>query len=448
MYVIFRRRRTATMQEQSKNHQPRRLSGKLLQHLRTNMDHSGEAEEERRTSFRVNLSQQQCKSSSTGTRDKNPAVAYSESPHSSHRGLRISPSPSRNHRGKLESSKDENEVPTVWECSGFPTGSGNLHKAHELAHSTGQTCTIESSRTGHVQRDTTKIPNLDAPQANTRSPTGLRSTEVPSLHRRGNKAGGDHRTRISTGRFGTGKLGDVLHTSLQPRTATLLQLPKIRTPQSNCTLETRCGVCSGKHQTEQCIIKHKEGQMTSKHCPNCGESHLAWSKSCAARRALVSAQKSNQIQFMVNHRPALAATSTWGNRKQEPTTNEPDTELLTDQDFPCLGQGTERPKPQHEPRRRLESSAQRQQNTEEHITLTKTELKDLFTSFAGALASMMGHEIQEDKLSQLADNIIEKKLKKTPKTAKSSPAPAPEQPTQKPPAGTTPARRRRPWGSQ
>ena len=75
---------------------------------------------------------------------------------------------------------------------------------------------------------------------------------------------------------------------------------------------------------------------------------------------------------------------------------------------------------------------------EEHIIITKEELKDLFTSFAGTLAGMLGQTVQEDELTELADKVLETKLKKR---SSRSPTKTQHRQTQpQPPApGTTPA---------
>ena len=50
--------------------------------------------------------------------------------------------------------------------------------------------------------------------------------------------------------------------------------------QSNCYRQDTCGVCSGKHSTEDCTTKHKTGHLTTEKCPNCQGTHHAWNKPC------------------------------------------------------------------------------------------------------------------------------------------------------------------------
>ena len=66
--------------------------------------------------------------------------------------------------------------------------------------------------------------------------------------------------------------------------------------QRHCKLPTKCGVCSGAHDTTACIKKHKSAQTTTACCPNCGGKHHAWNLSCPSRRALIQKLKSPRPQ--------------------------------------------------------------------------------------------------------------------------------------------------------
>ena len=61
--------------------------------------------------------------------------------------------------------------------------------------------------------------------------------------------------------------------------------------QRRCTFPTKCGVCSGTHDTRDCITKFKRKEKTAACCPNCGGRHHAWNLSCPSRKAQVSRQK-------------------------------------------------------------------------------------------------------------------------------------------------------------
>ena len=66
--------------------------------------------------------------------------------------------------------------------------------------------------------------------------------------------------------------------------------------KSTCFSNTRCAVCSGRHETSACINKHKKGEQTNPRCPNCKSNHPAWSRRCPERL--------NQIQAKVPERTA------------------------------------------------------------------------------------------------------------------------------------------------
>ena len=66
--------------------------------------------------------------------------------------------------------------------------------------------------------------------------------------------------------------------------------------KSTCFSETRCAVCSGRHETSVCINKHKKGEQTNPRCPNCKSNHPAWSRRCPERL--------NRIQAKVPKRTA------------------------------------------------------------------------------------------------------------------------------------------------
>ena len=67
--------------------------------------------------------------------------------------------------------------------------------------------------------------------------------------------------------------------------------------KSTCFSETRCAVCSGRHETSVCINKHKKGEQTNPRCPNCKSNHPAWSRRCPERL--------NRIQAKIPERTAL-----------------------------------------------------------------------------------------------------------------------------------------------
>ena len=50
-----------------------------------------------------------------------------------------------------------------------------------------------------------------------------------------------------------------------------------------CPHTARCGVCSGRHETDECIRRLKEQQATTARCPNCAQRHHAWHPRCPER---------------------------------------------------------------------------------------------------------------------------------------------------------------------
>ena len=64
--------------------------------------------------------------------------------------------------------------------------------------------------------------------------------------------------------------------------------------KSACKAQVKCAVCSGSHESNQCISKHKEGQATSPKCPNCKENHPAWHRRCPVRLNRIQAQLPKQ----------------------------------------------------------------------------------------------------------------------------------------------------------
>ena len=55
--------------------------------------------------------------------------------------------------------------------------------------------------------------------------------------------------------------------------------------KNQCSKTEKCAVCSGRHNTGDCIQKHKEGRTRNARCPNCKQSHHAWNPNCPARLA-------------------------------------------------------------------------------------------------------------------------------------------------------------------
>ena len=53
--------------------------------------------------------------------------------------------------------------------------------------------------------------------------------------------------------------------------------------QRVCQGRITCGVCAGRHATEECMEKHRQGQHVQAKCPNCTRPHHAWNPRCPER---------------------------------------------------------------------------------------------------------------------------------------------------------------------
>ncbi|XP_064115246.1 uncharacterized protein LOC135221377 [Macrobrachium nipponense] len=53
--------------------------------------------------------------------------------------------------------------------------------------------------------------------------------------------------------------------------------------QRECGYKHICGICSGKHPTQECLDRYKRKERTTAKCPNCKGQHHAWHKGCPER---------------------------------------------------------------------------------------------------------------------------------------------------------------------
>ena len=53
-----------------------------------------------------------------------------------------------------------------------------------------------------------------------------------------------------------------------------------------CRSRTQCGICAGRHQTQPCLDKFKNGEKVQAKCRNCGGPHHAWNKECPTFKKL------------------------------------------------------------------------------------------------------------------------------------------------------------------
>ena len=75
--------------------------------------------------------------------------------------------------------------------------------------------------------------------------------------------------------------------------------------KNQCTTEVRCAVCSGRHDTQVCLNKHKQGGVTTARCPNCAGNHHAWYNRCPARLGRIKQDRPSQKQNQPRRPPLL-----------------------------------------------------------------------------------------------------------------------------------------------
>lgn len=78
--------------------------------------------------------------------------------------------------------------------------------------------------------------------------------------------------------------------------------------KTRCTYSVRCGVCSQGHDTNICVRKHKDGEVTHAKCCNCGRNHHVWFPRCLERlnriRGILPREEtSRKLQHSTNEAP-------------------------------------------------------------------------------------------------------------------------------------------------
>lgn len=125
--------------------------------------------------------------------------------------------------------------------------------------------------------------------------------------------------------------------------------------QSKCYRPTTCGICSGRHNSRQCIDKLKAKQSVTPKCPNCSRKHHAWNKACPARKSKVQQDKDREekwVQERLIVTPAPQGTFNWWTKRDEQTNSQSPVNLNTSE-FPPLpppaSQQQQPPLPQRQP---------------------------------------------------------------------------------------------------
>ncbi|MPC40424.1 RNA-directed DNA polymerase from mobile element jockey [Portunus trituberculatus] len=93
--------------------------------------------------------------------------------------------------------------------------------------------------------------------------------------------------------------------------------------QANYSRPSVCGICSGRHETRQCLTRYKAKQVVTNKCPNCGEGHHALNPACPARQRRVVQGRVRQVQWVLDQQratmsPAPPGTFVWGQQRSPP----------------------------------------------------------------------------------------------------------------------------------
>ena len=116
--------------------------------------------------------------------------------------------------------------------------------------------------------------------------------------------------------------------------------------QASCANVIKCGMCTGFHETQECLVKYKVKQDIVHRCPNCNQTHHAWNKACSARLRLVERGRERQYVWLANQQKTatiLAPPSTFVWDQQLPTAPPP-APCPTPADFPPLPPTTVSPR--------------------------------------------------------------------------------------------------------
>ncbi|XP_064091564.1 uncharacterized protein LOC135205132 [Macrobrachium nipponense] len=84
--------------------------------------------------------------------------------------------------------------------------------------------------------------------------------------------------------------------------------------QRECGYKHICGICSGKHPTQECLDRYKRKERTTAKCPNCKGQHHAWHKGCPERLKRIWRMKGQNPQtttrtLQQQHKPPPQHTS-------------------------------------------------------------------------------------------------------------------------------------------
>ena len=225
-----------------------------------------------------------------------------------------------------------------------------------------------------------------------------------------------------------GTWGTYTTTTYRPNPLRCFKCQKFGHHSSRCPNTDICALCSGRHQTQLCLSKFKNGETIQAKCPNCKGGHHAWNSRCPARLHIIhgmeGATQPKPIAVRTAEQPKPApkpqrppkrprqrtTSSTLPPSNPTPSPNLPNlppppppTPLPT----PPLPSPTPSagfwappiPNPTPAP---LTNTVQ----TEETITLSKSFLASLMKTFAISVASMLSKELPEEALNSAVGEVI------------------------------------------
>ena len=99
--------------------------------------------------------------------------------------------------------------------------------------------------------------------------------------------------------------------------------------QASCANVIECGICSGSHDTQECLVKYKAKQDIVHRCPNCNQAHHAWSKSCPARLRLVERGRERQATWVANQQKTEQSRAAPSTQTIAPLSTTPSSPCIT-----------------------------------------------------------------------------------------------------------------------
>ena len=174
-----------------------------------------------------------------------------------------------------------------------------------------------------------------------------------------------------------------------------------------CSNPTICAICSGRHQTQQCLDLLKAGKQIQARCPNCRKGHHAWNRECPQRRALI-----HQMPGARSPQPPKAPPARTTPAPAQPKPQRVKRERQWRSTPKAAPQGTQSapaegfwappaPAPTTKPKTSVEVSPQK-----EMITLPISDLTALLSSFALKVADLLGANLDREKVSTVARETI------------------------------------------